>query len=92
MEVSVRGKISEAEKEAYIVYAQKAHPDREVTKLEIQTEGDYVDLTYHFATPSVPFQRIRRITGYLVGDMSHWNNAKRSEEADRVKHGCDCGC
>lgn len=31
-------------------------------------------------------ERIRRITGYLVGDMSKWNNAKRSEEADRVKH------
>jgi ribonucleoside-triphosphate reductase len=32
------------------------------------------------------FERIRRITGYLVGDMSHWNNGKRAEEADRVKH------
>ena len=32
------------------------------------------------------FERIRRITGYLVGDMSKWNSAKRSEEADRVKH------
>ncbi|EOP55482.1 MULTISPECIES: anaerobic ribonucleoside triphosphate reductase [Bacillus] len=31
-------------------------------------------------------ERIRRITGYLVGDMSKWNSAKRSEEADRVKH------
>ena len=32
------------------------------------------------------FQRIRRITGYLVGTMDKWNDAKRSEEADRVKH------
>lgn len=32
------------------------------------------------------FQRIRRITGYLVGDMSRWNNGKLSEESDRVKH------
>ena len=31
-------------------------------------------------------ERIRRITGYLVGDMSKWNSAKRSEEMDRVKH------
>ncbi|HAG56953.1 MAG TPA: hypothetical protein DCL14_02860, partial [Ruminococcaceae bacterium] len=30
---------------------------------------------------------IRRITGYLVGTMDHWNNAKRAEEHDRVKHG-----
>lgn len=32
------------------------------------------------------FKRIRRITGYLVGDMSRWNDGKRAEEADRVKH------
>ncbi len=31
--------------------------------------------------------RIRRITGYLVGDMDKWNSAKRDEEANRVKHG-----
>ena len=34
----------------------------------------------------VAFQRIRRITGYLVGTMEQWNNAKRAEERDRVKH------
>ena len=34
----------------------------------------------------VQFQRIRRITGYLVGTMEQWNNAKRAEEHDRVKH------
>lgn len=34
----------------------------------------------------VQFQRIRRITGYLVGTMDQWNNAKRAEERDRVKH------
>ncbi|MCI1981934.1 MAG: anaerobic ribonucleoside triphosphate reductase [Oscillospiraceae bacterium] len=33
------------------------------------------------------FERIRRITGYLVGTMDRWNNAKRAEERDRVKHG-----
>jgi len=34
-----------------------------------------------------PFQRIRRITGYLVGTIDRFNNAKRAEERDRVKHG-----
>lgn len=34
----------------------------------------------------VAFERIRRITGYLVGAMDKWNNAKRAEEHDRVKH------
>jgi len=32
------------------------------------------------------FERIRRITGYLVGTTDRWNNAKRAEEHDRVKH------
>ena len=31
--------------------------------------------------------KIRRITGYLTGDLDSWNNAKKSEEKDRVKHG-----
>ena len=34
----------------------------------------------------VKFERIRRITGYLVGTMERWNDAKRAEERDRVKH------
>ena len=35
----------------------------------------------------IKFERIRRITGYLVGSMDKWNDAKRAEERDRVKHG-----
>lgn len=35
----------------------------------------------------VGFERIRRITGYLVGTMDRFNDAKRAEEHDRVKHG-----
>ena len=34
----------------------------------------------------VHFQRIRRITGYLVGTLDRFNDAKRAEERDRVKH------
>ena len=34
----------------------------------------------------VGFERIRRITGYLVGTTDRFNNAKRAEERDRVKH------
>lgn len=35
----------------------------------------------------IGFERIHRITGYLVGDVSRWNNGKKSELKDRVKHG-----
>lgn len=34
----------------------------------------------------VPFERIRRITGYLVGGLDRFNDGKRAEERDRVKH------
>ena len=39
----------------------------------------------------VRFERIRRITGYLVGTVDRFNNAKRAEVEDRVKH-CKIGC
>ena len=35
----------------------------------------------------VKFERIRRITGYLVGTLDRFNNAKKQEVKDRVKHG-----
>lgn len=41
----------------------------------------------HFYGEGVKFERIRRITGYLVGTLDRFNDAKRAEEADRVKHG-----
>lgn len=37
------------------------------------------------------FERIRRITGYLVGTVDRFNNAKRAEESQRVKHGMEAG-
>ena len=39
----------------------------------------------------VEFERIRRITGYLVGTVDRFNDAKRAEESDRVKHSLS-GC
>ena len=34
----------------------------------------------------VKFERIRRITGYLVGSLDRFNNGKYAEQKDRVKH------
>lgn len=34
----------------------------------------------------VGFERIRRVTGYLVGTLDRFNDAKKAEERDRVKH------
>ena len=38
------------------------------------------------AGKGVRFERIRRITGYLVGTVERWNDAKKEELHDRVKH------
>ena len=87
MQINVTGgSIGQEEMEAYIARANSKYAIGTVQALDIHVDGDYVDLRYHLAPR--PFSRIRRITGYLVGDMSHWNNAKAAEERDRVKHIC----
>ncbi|MBQ4340151.1 MAG: hypothetical protein IJC41_04035 [Firmicutes bacterium] len=83
-EVNVIGeKISQDEIQAYIDYLEEKN-GRKLASLTIQTDGEFVDLNYKLS--SVPFERIRRITGYLVGTMDRWNDAKTAEEADRIKH------
>ena len=85
MEVRVIGDaISEEEKSAYIQHAKEQYKDREISLLEIKVDGDYVDLSYHFKTQQ--FEIIRRITGYLVGTLDRFNDAKRAEVEARVKH------
>ncbi len=37
----------------------------------------------------IPFERLRRITGYLVGTLDRWNDGKKAEEKERVKHNVD---
>ena len=44
-------------------------------------------VTANLVGEGVGFERIRRITGYLVGTMDRFNDATRAEEHDRVKHG-----
>lgn len=79
------GTLSQQEIDYYLEAAQKKYPDKQLTAVDFEVDGEYVNCAYHFATE--PFERIRRITGYLVGTLDRFNNAKRAEEADRVKHG-----
>ncbi len=88
MNVQITGNASPKEAQAYVDYLQEKY-HRKLSSLHVNVDGDYADLSYEFS--SEPFERIRRITGYLVGTLDHWNDAKRAEEADRVKH-FDCGC
>lgn len=79
------GEMSQAEINSYIDRAQKLYPEKTIQTIDLKIDGDFVDVDYHFA--DVPFQRIRRITGYLVGTLDRFNDAKRAEVRDRVKHG-----
>ena len=78
------GQLSDQEIQAYIDHVEQENPNRAVDTMTLELDGDYVNLSY--TLKPVPFERIRRITGYLVGTMDHWNDAKRAEERDRVKH------
>ena len=64
---------------------REQHPGPHHQKRNIQGHGEFVDVSWHFMH-MVPFDRIRRITGYLVGSLDRFNNAKRAEVLDRVEH------
>ena len=86
MNINITGNAPPEEQEAYIDYIQDKH-NRKLESLNIEIYGDFANLSYKFSP--VPFERIRRITGYLVGTIDNWNDAKRAEEKDRVKHATD---
>lgn len=79
----INGDISDLEQRKYVEYLEKKF-NRSLYTLEITLDGEYVDLRYSFIP--VNFERIRRITGYLVGTVERFNDAKKAEERERVKH------
>jgi hypothetical protein len=80
----VGGQLSAGEIDEYIDRAHKKYPDKHISGIDFKVDGDFIDITYHWS--SLPFERIRRITGYLVGTLDRFNDAKRAEERDRIKH------
>jgi hypothetical protein len=78
------GKVTDDEIGFYIDCVRDKFLGKKIESLNISIDGDYANLDFIFTT--VPFQRIRRITGYLVGDTSRWNNGKYAELLDRQKH------
>lgn len=84
----IGGEMEQKEIDSYVDYLKNKFPTKQIATLDLKIDGDYVDMDYTF--DSVPFERIRRITGYLVGTVDRFNNAKRAEEHDRVKHGVCC--
>jgi hypothetical protein len=59
---------------------------RRVVEISIRRTGNPDEYGITPVFEKMPFQRIRRITGYLVGTLDRFNNAKRAEVEDRVKH------
>ena len=59
---------------------------RRVVEISIRRTGNPDEYGITPVFEKVPFQRIRRITGYLVGTLDRFNNAKRAEVEDRVQH------
>ena len=78
------GTLTQQEINAYVDQIKAANPDKYFKTIDLIVDGEFVDVKYTYE--NVPFERIRRITGYLVGTMEQWNDAKRAEEHDRVKH------
>ena len=78
--------ISEAEKQAYINHVHEKTGRADIHDLQIKIDGNYVDLVWHYT--SQPFDRVRRVTGYL-SRLNKMNDGKQAEVADRLPHEFD---
>ena len=88
IKITTHGIISQQEIDAYIQRAKEKFKGRRLKEIVISEDDEdsgFVNIRYTFE--SMPFERIRRITGYLVGDTKRWNDSKMAELNDRVYHG-----
>lgn len=77
--------MAEEETAEYVERGKKKYGDK-LRGIEIKLSEDEQDALLYYDVSPVKFQRLRRVTGYLVGSLDRWNNGKRAEERDRVKH------
>lgn len=80
--------VNDSEKQHYIdeaIAETGVSSVEDIKKIKLTQDGDDVIMDIQLVTQP-KFERIRRITGYLTGNLDSWNNAKRAEEHDRVKH------
>ena len=81
----IGGELSPEEIDNYTKQLREKYANRVISKIIFKVDGEYVDTKCHFSDTK-SFDRIRRITGYLVGTLDRFNDSKRAEEHDRVKH------
>ncbi|WP_290771605.1 anaerobic ribonucleoside-triphosphate reductase [Anaerofustis sp.] len=86
--VYVYGKIENLTKEEIKAYIKEVEKEKnsEVTELNLYADEESGYIGRSAKVKPIPFDRIRRITGYLVGTLDRFNDAKRAEESERVKH------
>ena len=82
--------VSEDEIRAYLKRGYEKFPHGKLDSLTLDVDGE--DVGIHYGLAPVQFDRIRRITGYLVGTLDRFNDGKRAEERDRVKHAVPTCC
>ncbi len=80
----IGGEMSQDEADQYVRMLKEKYPERIFKSITFKIDGEFVDISYNYDV--IPFDRIRRITGYLVGTLDRFNDAKREEVTDRVKH------
>ena len=81
--IVTNGAITPEEEQAYVAWAKEKYGVDPVS-IEIEFDGEFANVKTNLGRR--PFERIRRITGYLVGTLDRFNNAKRAEVRDRLKH------
>lgn len=79
----VNGALSEEEIDYYKKFVTEKYKDP-IEKIILLIDGDFVNIKTIFKPTK--FERIRRITGYLVGTLDRFNNGKLAEVKDRVPH------
>lgn len=68
----------------YVKMLKEQHSSDVIEKIELNFNGDNVAAVTTIAPQK--FEKLRRITGYLVGTVDRFNDGKKAEEHDRVKH------
>ncbi len=85
--VEIKTDVDDMTEEEVLQYLRSAEgrTSGKIVKMNIKgLENNELDVKYE--CQKIKFERIRRITGYLVGTLDKWNDAKRAEEKQRVKH------
>ena len=82
--VTANKDVPKTEIDEYIKIARERGQGQTLIAIDLNFIDEDVQISASYKP--VPFERIRRITGYLVGTLDRFNDAKAAEEKDRVKH------